>query len=131
MSGNPSPEILQFMQSFAIMRKVAPLYIIAACGLLFLVRPPISAALICAIAGIACGTAQLIAASFGQRALYVVAFVVMVVALAALLYLRVPPFNLTSSEAVAVGATAVAMQRAVCAYFHKFALGGTAIPVKG
>jgi hypothetical protein len=131
MSGKPSPEILQFMQSFAIMRRVAPLYIVAACGLLFLVRPPVTTTLICAGAGIACGAVQLIAASLGQRILYVLAFVIMVVVLAALLYLRIPPFNLTSSEAVAVGATAVALQRTVCAYFHKFALGGTATPVKG
>jgi hypothetical protein len=124
MSGMRHPEFGYFLEAFALMRRFAPIYLVAAAVLLFVARPELAAIGIAGISGVACGALQLLSAHFGRKALYGILFLTMVFGLAGLVYFRIGPFDTTGLQTAALAALAVALQRAVCAYLHKFAFGG-------
>ena len=130
MSGMQHPCFIYFLKDFALMRRFAPIYLVVAAILWFVARPELAAAGIAGASGIACGALQLLAAHFGRKALYRIIFLAMVFGLAGLVYFRVGPFDTTALQAAALAMLAVALQRAVCAYLHRFAFGGVSASVE-
>ena len=124
MSGMQHPSFIYFLQEFAIIRRFAPIYLIVAAILLFAARPGLAAISIAGVSGIVCGALQLLAAYFGAKRLYKTIYLIMVFELVGFIYFRIGPFDATIFQNSALMLLAVALQRTVCAYLHRFVFGG-------